>query len=353
MNKRIAELRLRMQRDKIDALLVSKGENIRYLSGFTGGSDARLLIDDQHLYIITDGRYVEQAQRECPDFELLESLNLGLDRLKDICIKYKRLGLESHHLTYAAYQELANLLKADLVPLVDYVEKQRLLKEEEELDCLRKAAAIGDRVFAFILGFIKEGIKERDIAAQIDFQLKKYGCEKESFTTIVLAGENAAYPHGLPGERPLCAGDMLIMDYGGFFNGYASDMTRTIAIKAADKRLRDYYAILLEAQMIGLEKISAGVAAVEVDKSVRNFLNQYELDKYFVHGTGHGVGLEIHEAPRLSRSSDMILQENMVVTVEPGIYIPGWGGIRIEDTVIVKARGYERITHSDKEFTLI
>lgn len=353
MSKRILDLRLRMQRDNIDALIISKAENIRYLSGFTGGSDARLLIDLNNLFIVTDGRYVEQAKQECPDFEVIESLNLGLDRLKHICIKYKRLGLESHNLTYAAYQQLSNLLDLELLPLVDYVEKQRLVKDEEELSSLRKAAAIGDRVFQDILSFIKKGIKERDIAAQIVFQLKKYGCDKESFDTIVLAGENAAYPHGLPGERVLSSGDMLTMDYGGFFNGYAGDMTRTVAIESADNRLRNYYAILLEAQMIGLEKVSAGVAAVEVDKSVRNFLHQYGLDQYFVHGTGHGVGLEIHEAPRLSRSSDIILQENMTVTVEPGIYIPGWGGIRIEDTVIVKAHGYERITHSDKELILI
>jgi Xaa-Pro aminopeptidase len=353
MENRVYKLRTVMQEKGVDAFLISKAENIYYLSGFTGGADARLLLDYNNKYIITDGRYKAQVKNECQGWELIESRTLGLDRLKDFVIKYNSLGIESHNLTYAQVEQLRNLLTVKLIPLEGLIEAQRLIKDAAELQCLRQAAAIGDKVFTAIQKQIKPGITERDLANQIVFLLRKYGCEREAFETIALAGENAALPHGHPGDRILKSYDMVTMDYGGFWHGYAGDMTRTLAVDKADKKLKDYYNIVLEAQLIGVETVSAGVCTSEVDSAVRECLRKYAVEDYFVHSTGHGVGLEIHEAPRVANKSREVLQENMVVTIEPGIYIPGWGGIRIEDTVIVKARGCERITYSDKELLII
>lgn len=228
-----------------------------------------------------------------------------------------------------------------------------MVKEPYELKLLRHSARISTEVFAEIKNYIKVGITEKDIANQIVFLLKAKGGSKEAFDTIAVAGENAALPHGQPTNRPLVNGDMLTLDYGGFYQGYAGDMTRTVAIGSANDKLKEYYNKVLEAQKLGVSLVKAGVMAKDIDKAVRDKLNSYDLGSYFAHSTGHGLGLEVHEMPSISYKSDIILQENMVITIEPGIYIKGWGGIRIEDTVIVKADSCEVITHADKELIIL
>jgi len=337
----------------VDAFLVTKSENIRYLSAFSGGSDAKLLISANEQYIITDGRYLEQVNRECPQWELIRVNGGRLDSLKLICDKYSNLIVESNHLTYDLFIQLAAQLKPQLVPTANLVEQFRAVKDERELALLRQAAEIGDKVFTLICSEIQVGVSERYIANRIAYILKERGCSGEAFATIAVAGENASLPHGQPGDRMLRRGDMLTMDFGGFYQGYAGDMTRTVVIGEASPKLRNIYNQVLEAQELGVAQISAGASCREVDRRVRQRLEKFGLDTYFVHGTGHGVGLEIHEMPGLSTNSEAILEENMVVTVEPGVYIPGWGGIRIEDTVIVKNGGCEVITHSNKELLII
>lgn len=350
---RINELRRSLELNKLEAVLITRPENIRYLSGFTGGRDARLLVSREHSYIITDGRYFEQAARESPDWELIKENAAALDSLAGICDNFKKLGFESQDISYNTYRQMQAQLKSELVPLVGIVEQQRTIKDENELEMLRMAAQHGDVVFDQIIKELRVGISERYIANRIVWLLKEVGCSKEAFDTIAVAGENAALPHGQPGPRLLKTGDMLTLDYGGFYQGYAGDMTRTVVIGKASSRLRDYYLYLLDAQQLGVSLVQAGACGREIDKKVRDCLKIFGLDIYFQHGTGHGVGLEVHEAPRLSPSGSGLLQENMVVTVEPGIYIPGWGGIRIEDTVIVKNGGCEVITHSDKGIIII
>lgn len=332
----------------IEALLVTKGENIRYLSGFTGGSDARLVVTDNEQYIVTDSRYEEQVNRECPDWTLLLEKPPDHEALMRLCQQYKRIGAEAHDLTYNQYVSIAEKLTGELVPLSNVVEKLRVIKDATELTYLRKAAAIGDEVFSDICGFIAVGKKEKQVANQIAFLLQEKGCEGLSFPVIAVSGEDAALPHGQPGERKLAPGDMLTMDFGGFYHGYAGDMTRTVVIGVPSQRLYDYYMRVLEAQQLGVAAVKAGTACAEVDRKVREYLDKYQLASYFKHSTGHGVGLEIHEEPAVSAHSKAVLQAGMVVTVEPGIYIPGWGGIRIEDTVIVRDDGCEIITHADK-----
>jgi len=342
-----------MEEKHLDAFLVTKPENIYYLSAFSGGSDARLVISADEKYIVTDGRYLEQVNRECADWELVREYGPGLDSLAGICDKYNSLVVESNHINYELFEQLAARLKPQLYPRANVIEEFRAVKDALELDSLRQAARIGDMVFTSICSEIRVGVSERYIANRITCLLKDLGCSQESFTTIAVAGENAALPHGQPGDRLIQTGDMLTMDFGGFYQGYAGDMTRTVAIGEPSTKLRDIYHKVLGVQEIGVAAIQAGVTGKAIDRQVRQGLAKYELDSYFVHGTGHGVGLEIHELPSLSAHSDTILQEGMVVTVEPGVYIPGWGGIRIEDTVIVKNGGCEIITSSDKSLLIL
>jgi Xaa-Pro aminopeptidase len=338
---------------RLDAVLISKAENIRYLSGFTAGNDAVLLISDEDQFLFTDSRYTQQVQRESPGWELkLEKPPLRRE-LFNVSQRYAYIGFESQVMSYNDYSQLSHKLSARLIPLPGLVENLRLTKEEEELERLRQAAHTGDLVFDKICGLIQPGISERHIANQIGYCLREYGCDKESFDTISVSGPNAALPHGQPGGRLLQPGDMLTMDYGGFYQGYASDMTRTIAVARAEPLFRDRYEAVLEAQMAGVSMVQAGVSCRAVDQAVRACLSRHGLEEFFIHGTGHGLGLEIHEPPRVSSQSSEILKENMVITIEPGIYISGWGGIRIEDTVIVKQGGCEIITHSDKNLLII
>lgn len=342
-----------MEKEGLDAFLVTKPENIRYLSGFTGGEDGKLLILEDEQYIITDGRYSEQVKRESPYFRLILDKFPYLEALNRIKRSFARLGIESLHLTYHEYKMLENTVDTVLVPLENMVEEIRMVKEEEELEYIRKAALIGDMVFDEICSFLRPGIEEKKVADRITFLLRERGCEKEAFDVIAAAGENASLPHARPGAKRVKDGEMLILDYGGFFKGYASDMTRTVFMGTPLSYFRDAYNEVLRAQEIGISMVKAGVLCSEVDKAVRDYLKGCGLADYFVHSTGHGLGLEIHEKPALSPTGDIELKENMVVTVEPGIYIPGQGGIRIEDTVIVKKDGCEIITRTDKELRII
>jgi Xaa-Pro aminopeptidase len=302
---------------------------------------------------LTDSRYWEQASIESPEWELIKENDPGIALLADLVSKYNKIALESQHVTIELFLQLNAKLGDRLSPLSGIIEDLRTVKDETELSCLRKSAEISDEVFKEICQYIKAGLTERQIANRIVYLLKQKGCAKESFDTIAVSGPNAALPHGQPGDRVLINGDMLTLDFGGFYKGYAGDMTRTVIIGHSSQYLQDNYMRLLEAQQLGVSKVKSGMAGQEVDRLVRECLKKYNLDIYFAHGTGHGVGLEIHENPRVSRTSDSILEENMVVTIEPGIYIPGWGGIRIEDTVIVKNGGCEVITHSDKGLIIL
>jgi len=354
MNERIEKLLSAMEENQVEAFLVSKAVNIRYLSGFTGGEDARLLLMGNHRYIFTDSRYFEQVKRECPDWELVETLPPGIEELQKVTRKINRLGFESHAISYYTYRKLEQNLKSELVPLDNVVEKLRQVKDETELQLMRQAAQIGDEVFTQLCRYkIAVGVSEKELANELVYLLRQNGCDQEAFATIAVAGENAALPHGRPGNYRLQPGDMLILDFGGLYNGYAADMTRTVAIGKESPEFRSRYQAVLEAQQLGVSLVKAGVTCREIDLAVRDCLRKYNLDIYFHHSTGHSLGLEVHETPSLSSRSDEILKENMVITVEPGIYIAGWGGIRIEDTVIVKNGGCEIITQSDKSLLII
>ena len=350
---RTDRLREEMCRMGEDARLVHKGENIRYLSGFTGGADGVLLVTEKEQYLLTDGRYTEQAAKEAPDWTLVELKGDMTETIRGLCGGFKKVALEAHAVTWQQYLSFKDRLGVELVPGSEWIEQLRMIKDEEEIACLKGAGKAGDAVFADILSAVRPGMTEMDVASRIVSGLKANGCSGESFATIAIAGTKTALPHGQPDETALKAQDVLLMDYGGFYHGYAGDMTRTVFLGEPSALFRDRYEIVLEAQLAGLHAVRAGVKCSDVDGEVRKVLEKYGLSQYYVHATGHGVGLEIHEAPRVGSRSDTVLKENMAVTVEPGIYIPGWGGIRIEDSVIVHADSCEPLTHSGKELIIL
>ncbi len=353
MHCRINKLRHFMENKSLDAVLITKAENIRYLSGFTGGKDGRLLLTAHKQVVITDPRYLEQTAQECPEWELYLDKNPREPGWFHLAPPHGRIGIEAHDITFQNYQLLRQHWGEKIVPLTGMVEEFRIIKDEGELELLRRAARINDAVYDKIIRQVEKGWAEEEIARHIGYYLRELGCDREAFDIIALAGENGALPHGRPGTRRLARGDCLTLDFGGMYQGYAGDMTRTLFVETADARGREYYARVLEAQELALRIIRADIPAREVDARAREYLRRYELDSYFVHGLGHGIGLEVHEEPRLSAFSEIILQENMVVTVEPGIYLPGWGGIRIEDMVVVTPGGCEILTRSAKELRII
>lgn len=352
LSTRIHRLRAALEQLQLDGILIDKAENIYYLSGFTGGEDAVLLVTMAEQVIFTDFRYTEQVKNEAPDWKLIEFKPPLTKAIKEETISLGRVGLEDT-VSYRLFKEMRSLLGDSLQAVHEVIETLRITKDADELNRLRTAAAIGSSVFEEdILPRLKPGITERQAANWILAGLRERGCEKESFAPIAVAGPNAALPHGRPGARPLQDGDMLTIDMGGFYQGYAGDMTRTVAIGKADARLHDLYSKVLEAQQHGVEQVRAGLACADLDHAVRQQLAKYDLDKYFGHGTGHGLGLSVHELPHVSARSEQVLQADMVITIEPGIYIPGWGGIRIEDSVIVKDDGCEIITNTPKQLII-
>ncbi len=350
---RLQKIKAYMFNNNLESFLISKPENIRYLSGFTGGNDARLFLTAEKQYIISDSRYREQIAQQCPEWDLVEEKNFDGSQFRLLVGGINNMAFESHITTHAVFYWLQENLPVVLIPVTDTVENVRIIKDETELKLIRRAAAIGNETFNEIAKQIGVGMSEREIANRIDYLMRHKGCEKEAFATIVVAGQNAALPHGNPGEKKVAAGEMITMDYGGFYQGYLADMTRTIAVGKMNPVFYDNYMAVLEAQQLGVSMVKAGAVCKDIDQAVRARLESYGLGKYFLHSTGHGVGLEVHEMPTVSANSDTVLQSGMVITIEPGVYIKGWGGIRIEDTVIVKENGSEIVTTADKNLIQI
>ncbi|MGE5371571.1 MAG: M24 family metallopeptidase [Solirubrobacterales bacterium] len=345
---RLTRFRQRLDQEGLGGFLITNPANVYYLSGFTG--EGHLLVDGQKAVIVTDPRYTEQAEAESKGWEVLTSpKDSGVSALA----AGSRLGFESTHLTFRQYQDWREKLGQGLTGTSGLIEDLRIIKESAELDHIRKALAIGDEVFSAIQQEIRPGTAERDLAISIEYRLKKAGCEREAFETIAVSGLRSSLPHGRPSMRRLEAGDLLTLDFGGIWEHYAGDMTRTVAVEKSCARIRDVYHHVLDAQLSAIEAVAPGVLCKEVDEAARGTLRRVELDKHFVHSTGHGLGLDVHEAPTVSWKSDVVLKPNMVITVEPGVYIPGWGGVRIEDVVLVTENGHEVLTSSIKDLLVI
>ena len=346
---RLENLQKKILAEEVDAVLVSKTANLFYFSGFRGDSTV-LLIGKNFCKLITDGRYTEQAEQQTKNFEIVQQTE-GLykkiqEEIKNLNIK--RLGFEGKILTFAEYSNLKeNLPEVELKSLV--LDELRQIKDTAEISLIRKACEIGDKAFAEILNFIKVGVRETEVAAELEYLMKKFGAEKTSFDTIVASGVRGSLPHGVASDKKISVGEFVTMDFGAIYGGYCSDMTRTIFVGKASENQQKLYNAVLNAQLYGLEVIKVGKGGKEIDSAVRTKLEQAGLGEYFTHSLGHSLGIEIHEEPRLSKLSTCeSLQENMLVTDEPGIYIPKVGGIRIEDTVLVTKNGAEPLTKSPK-----
>lgn len=325
----------------IDALFISSESNVNYLSGFTG-NDSRLLISDQKCFLLTDRRYIEQAEKEChKDITVFEWINDKRynSSTYDFLIKLlqiKNIGFESNHLTFQEYSEI----NGNKVPTQNLVEQIRLIKSKDEIENLRKASQISDKALENTLSSIKLGVMEIEIVAELEYQLKKCGADNLSFETMVLSGKRTSLLHGKPSQKRIEKGDLILFDFGALNNGYHADISRSFVLGPANDQQRKIYDCINNAGKLAINSIKEGVEGKEIAKMVRKQIPSEYLEYYYP-GIGHGVGLDIHENPFIKDDASFTFQSGMVITMEPGIYIPEWGGLRIEDTLLVTKDGCE------------
>lgn len=353
MGQRLTKLLKLMDEQQLDAFLVTKPENRMYLSGFTGTS-GMLYNTRERSYLITDARYTEQAAKEAPDYEIVQHGTSLAAALQKVILqsKSKRIGFEHNHVTMLQYQGLMQETP-DAVWVGQSIDMLRRIKDGEEINALRKAAALADKAFVHILSYLKPGVTEKDVALELEYYMRRAGAEKNAFDFIVASGKRSSLPHGVASEKTLHTGDLVTLDFGCVFNHYCSDITRTVGLGNANPQLLHIYEIVRQAQQAALQALRPDVRCCDADKVAREIIACHGYGQYFGHGLGHGVGLAIHEEPRLSPSDNSVLQPGMVVTVEPGIYVPDLGGVRIEDTVLITTDGCERLTHSSKDYIIL
>lgn len=341
---------------KVEALLVSALPNIRYRTGFTG-DNALLIETPDSRTLITDPRFTVQASEECScQVEIASKGPLDMTALEIISRKkLKRIGFEAPRLAYDVYLRLKQSLPlgASLKPLAGVIEKLRMIKSEDEIARIRKSVLTNSKAFEKTIRSIRPGVAEAAIAARLEFEMRRLGAEKAAFDTIVAAGDRSALPHARPTSRRVAKDELLLIDMGACHNGYMSDMTRVLFSGRPGARIKRMYRAVAEAQLAAIGQVRAGVTCGQVDRKARQVLESEGLGNAFVHSTGHGLGLEIHENPRIGKRDPTRLEAGMVITIEPGAYIEGFGGIRIEDTVLVTSKGCEVLTPTSKELILL
>jgi Xaa-Pro aminopeptidase len=350
---RISRLRKKFSTYKIDGLIFFDMSNIRYLSGFTG-SDGVLLINSDKTILLVDGRYTVQAGLEVTNLQIVEykdKIEGIIQAIKEL--KLKRIGFEAGSITVEMYNRLTNRIQHEVfVNLADELKLIRACKDKTEIALMKKAAEISSTTVLSLITQIKPGCTEKELALQLEHNARKSGADGLAFEAIVAAGENSALPHAQPTDRKIKKGDFVVIDFGVKYRGYCSDETCTIALGKLTNKQKNAYQIVKDAHDQALAIIKANIHAADIDHCARSVFGK-KYGRYFVHATGHGVGLDVHEAPRLASNSNDILKPQMVVTVEPGLYIPGLWGIRIEDTVLVKKNSCEKLTKMDKELIII
>ena len=349
---RQAALRRRFQALGLDGLLVGPGANVRYLTGFTGSSGL-LLLTAGPAVLITDFRYAAQAPAETTgSVEVAVEANNLWDRVRQVIESGPRcrLGFEREHLTVREAERLSKIDNAELLPTADLVEGLRQVKDAGEIEAIRAAALLAQEALAEVLPTVRVGETERAVAARLELALRLRGSEWHPFETIVAAGPRSALPHARPSSRPIGRGEWLLLDFGAQLDGYCSDITRTVVVgAAADDRQREVYEVVRQAQLRAREQLLPGMPGREGDALARDVIAAAGFGESFGHSLGHGLGLEVHEAPRLARTAEDPLPVGVVVTVEPGIYLEGWGGVRLEDDIHLTARGAECLSDGRTE----
>lgn len=354
-DKRLEKLRVQIRKHKLDGVFITRRENYMYFSGFTGTS-AFLVITENDAVLITDFRYTQQAGNQAPSFEVIEykgSLVIALNEVlksRDV----GRLGFEDTHMTVDKYNEYKNKLTVrEMASVGGWVDEIRQVKDSTEIKVMKRAMKIADDTFAHILKYLKPGVAEIEIAAEMEHFMRRQGASGPSFDTIVASGKRSSMPHGVASEKRLEMGDAVTLDYGALYNGYCSDITRTVFLGQPDPVLKKIYGIVLEAQELAIAGAKKGMVGKEVDLIARDHIAKAGYGDYFGHGLGHGVGLEIHEEPRFSPSGNIKMKNGMVITVEPGIYLPGVGGVRIEDVVVIRNDKPLNLTGAPKDLMVL
>jgi len=352
---KIKKLREALVEKGLDALLVTSTYNRRYLTNFTGSSGVALITKDKALFI-TDFRYVEQATSQCEGFEIVKHEGLISSEVASQVEKngVAKIGFEQDHMTFSEYGTYRKVVAgAELVPVNGIIENLRLIKTDAEISIIKEATKIAESAFDHILGYIRPGVTELEVSNELEFYMRKLGATSSSFDIIVASGARSALPHGVASSKVIETGDFVTLDFGAYYKGYVSDMTRTVSVGEPDAELKKIYDIVLEAQLRGVNGIKAGITGKEADALTRDYITEKGYGEYYGHSTGHGIGLEVHEGPGLSFRSDLVLEPNMIVTCEPGIYIPNLGGVRIEDDLIVKNGGNENLMSSPKNLIIL
>ena len=349
IERRARKARSRLRSGNLDALLITTPEAIRYYTGFTG-SEALLLLTKERNFLVVDSRYTSQARGECKSTAVIESEN----KTKEVSgrsrkLGLKRVGFEPWRLSVAQHKELKDAGTVDLVPVPEALERARMVKDADELRLLRKAAAISSESFLETIGSIGVGAGEREIALRLEFQIRKNGAEAIPFPIIVASGKRGALPHGPASGKRVGRGEFVTIDFGAVYGGYCSDETCTVMVGRPTARQKKVYQTVKDAHDKAISTVRPGVRAGQVDSAARKIIEKAGMGKYFKHGTGHGVGLAVHEEPRIAPKQDVMAEAGMVFTIEPGVYIPGWGGVRIEDTIRVTRQGCETLSSVPKE----
>ena len=355
MNERVAQVVAQLSERELDALLVSNPENRRYLSGFTG-SAGYLLVTPQRQILFTDSRYTEQAGSQCPHFEVVQmkaGLNWLLDALKETGVR--RVGFESDNMTVAFYnraleaiREEAGLRGTSLIATAGITAELRVLKDKVELAQLQKAIDASDQAMEMVCPAIEAGMTEKEVAWRMEAAMREFGADSVSFNTIVAAGPNGAMAHHRPSDTVIRAGEPIVIDMGARVGGYCSDITRTVVVGEPDEMFHKIYNIVLGAQLTAINTVRPGLTGKECDALSRDIIAEAGYGDNFGHSLGHGVGLAVHENPRVGPGAEDVLEPGMVFTVEPGIYISGWGGVRIEDIVLLGEDGATALSKAGK-----
>ena len=349
---RLERMRQTMHQEKIDAYVVIRPENGRYLSGFTGG-EATLYITAERALLLTDFRYIEQATGEAPEFEIIKTGQDHFEALAEIGQQSKRVGFEGDFITYVDFGKLTKgFPQAELLSLPNLVNHLRSVKDQVEIETIRQAVKIADDAFTKVLTSIEIGQTEEEIGIDLEYAMRRAGASGGSFHFIIASGARSALPHGTASSKKIKLGEFLTMDFGAIYQGYCSDITRTVFLGEPEEKHREVYEVVLAAQRAGIAAVAPGRTGKEVDAVARKIIEDAGYGEYFGHGLGHSVGLAIHEGPNLNKREERVLQPGMVITVEPGIYIPEWGGVRIEDIVLVTENGCEVLTQAPKEFII-
>ena len=358
--RRLAKLQAALEPNRLDALLAIHLPNIRYLCGFTGSAGALVIAEGKSVFF-TDGRYTEQARTEVQGSRVVIARKAPMLAAGEWLAKHagklglKTLGIESEHLTVAERTRLAKILPSGmrLREAPPLVERARMVKDADEIERLRAAVLLGSSLFDVVLKAICPGVTEIEVAAEMEYAARRSGAEGMSFETIIASGTRSALPHGRASESTIPAAGFVVCDFGVILAGYCSDMTRTVHVGRPPDAARHVYQAVREAQQRALDAIRPGASVSEVDGAARKLLRRNGLAEYFTHSTGHGVGLEIHEGPRVAAGQHQLLRPGMVITVEPGVYVPGVGGVRIEDMAVVTERGCEVLTPTTKEMITV